>query len=132
MVDFGLLKRDVLLPCFRLLDHSLAVGADTFEEIAEPLAPVGARLLASRAKVHGDATPFDVPEAVTLQGATNRFPGGMKVAVFPFNPTSERLAEWLYSVAARALADDRVRIAYARVYETLHPVESVAEFTPEP
>ena len=128
VVDFGHLKRRVLMPCFRLLDHSLAVGADTFEEVATLLAPVGERLLASRAAIHGDRT-FPAPEGLTLHGAANRFPGGMKLTVFPFSPTSERLAGWLYGLADAELADERVRVAYARIYETLHPVESVAEFS---
>ncbi len=128
VIDFGELKRRVLLPCFQLLDHSLAVGADTYEEVAMLLAPVGERLLASRAVIHGDRT-FPEPEGLTLHGATNRFPGGMKLTVFPFNPTSERLASWLYGLAGAELADDRVQVAYARIYETLHPVESVAEFS---
>ncbi|MFW6023956.1 MAG: hypothetical protein ACOC9O_04340, partial [Myxococcota bacterium] len=67
---------------------------------------------------------------VQLAGAETRYPGGLKVAVFPFSPTSERLAEWLYGLAASRLEDDRVRVAYGRIYETLHPVESVAEYRP--
>jgi 6-pyruvoyltetrahydropterin/6-carboxytetrahydropterin synthase len=46
------------------------------------------------------------------------------------NPTSERLAEWLYGLARASLQDERVRVAYARVYETLHPVHAIAEFHP--
>lgn len=131
VVDFGVLKRRVLLPCFKLLDHSLAVGAETYQDIAASLAPVGERLLASRQAIHGpqvEARP--AVEGITLHGATNKFPGGMKVAVFPFNPTSERLARWLYGLSDETLADDRVQVRYARVYETLHPVESVAEYGP--
>ena len=130
VIDFGLLKGRVLQPCFKLLDHSLAVGMDTFAELEGPLAPVGERLLASRRAIHGDRT-FPEQTGLTLHGATNRFPGGMKLTVFPFNPSSERLAEWLYGLAHEALADDRVRIAYTRIYETLHPVESVAEYSVE-
>ena len=129
VVDFGRLKREVLEPCFRLLDHSFAVGADTFEEIAASLVPVGERLIASREKIHGDRR-FPDPESYTVGRATNRFPGGLKLAVFPFNPTSERLARWLFDVAAERLSDERVAVAFARIYETLHPVESVAEFVP--
>jgi 6-pyruvoyl-tetrahydropterin synthase len=55
----------------------------------------------------------------------------MKVAVFPFTPTSERLAEWFFQVANEKLANDRVRIAAARVYESLHPVATFAEYVPE-
>ncbi len=129
VVDFGLLKRRVLEPCHRLLDHSLAVGAATYADIAEALAPVGEKLIASREHVHGRPMPTE-PTPMALGTAELQYPGGMKVAVFPFAPTSERLAEWLYNLSASELADDRVRIAFARVYETLHPVESVAEFMP--
>ena len=129
VVDFGVLKRQVLEPCHRLLDHSLAVGEETFGDLAEALAPVGERLLASRLAVHGAPIEHD-PTPMHLGAAQTRFPGGMKVAVFPFSPTSERLAEWLYRLAERELGDARVRVSFARVYETLHPVESVAEFQP--
>jgi 6-pyruvoyl tetrahydropterin synthase/QueD family protein len=127
VVDFGVLKRRVLEPCHRLLDHSLAVGADTYRDVAEALTPLGERLLASREAVHGAPLPHETP-GLHLGSAELRYPGGMKVAVFPFSPTSERLAEWLFRLAERELADERVRVGFARVYETLHPVESVAEF----
>ena len=65
-----------------------------------------------------------------LAGARNEHPGGMKVAVFPFPPTSERLAAWLYELARSRLEDDRVRVRLTRVYETMHPVHSVAEYCP--
>ena len=55
----------------------------------------------------------------------------MKVAVFPFTPTSERLAEWFYEVAAMQLADNRVQVASTRVYESLHPVATFAEYVPD-
>lgn len=129
VVDFGLLKREVLEPVFRLLDHALAVGEPTYAEVAAELAALGARLVASRSVVHGEGVSFASPEAHTLAGARTEFPGGMKVVVFPFAPTSERLAEWLFGLAEARLASDRVRVAHARVYETLHPVESVATFT---
>ncbi len=130
VVDFALLKERVLVPCFRLLDHSLAVGRETYDEIAEPLAPVGRRLLASRAVIHGSETTFAPMGEFEVLGARNRFPGGLKLTVFPFNPTSERLARWLHDLAESQLADDRVSVAFARIYETLHPVESVAEYLP--
>lgn len=124
VVDFGELERRVLMPCHDLLDHGLAVGADTYAEAEHGLAQVGEALLASRAE------PGKTPRALSLGGAENRFPGGMRVAVFPFAPTSERLAKWLYDLATAELADDRVQVAYARIYETLHPVESIAEYRP--
>lgn len=126
VVDFAVLRERVLNPCHLLLDHSLAVGADTFEEIEAGLGTVGTALLASRT-----APAPTTPGIVTgLAGAANHYPGGMKVTVFPFAPTSERLARWLYDVASQAVADDRVRVHLARVYETLHPVHSVAEYQP--
>jgi 6-pyruvoyl tetrahydropterin synthase/QueD family protein len=142
VVDFKQLKRDVLAPCHALLDHALAVGEQTYAEIVEDLTRLGARLVESRQRVHGEhasalasraGEPTDAGAPATprdLHGAIQRFPGGMKVAVFPFNPTSERLAEWLYGLARARLQDDRVTVAFARVYETLHPVEAVAEYHP--
>ncbi|MFW6050944.1 MAG: 6-pyruvoyl trahydropterin synthase family protein [Myxococcota bacterium] len=127
VVDFGRLSQEVLRPCHALLDHSLAVGEETFGEVAGELEGLGARLLASREALHGRVDPAE-RSVVRLHGAETRYPGGLKVAVFPFSPTSERLAEWLHGLARTRLEDDRVQVAYARIYETLHPVESVAEF----
>ena len=123
VVDFGKLKADVLRPCHALLDHSLAVGQTTFDDIQTGLEPVGTALLASRKK----PATSDV-SSMELGGAQLRSPGGLKVAVFPFNPTSERIAKWLFDLAVLKLEDTRVKVAFARIYETLHPVESVAEF----
>lgn len=134
VVDFGLLKRRVLKPCHELLDHSLAIGEQTWSDVHEDLANVGRGLLASRAAVHGeqaDTTGLVDGGVEDLNGASNRFAGGMKVAVYPFSPTSERLAKWLYDLAAEQLSDDRVHVSYARIYETLRPVEAVAEYSEE-
>jgi hypothetical protein len=65
-----------------------------------------------------------------LNGARNERPGGIKVAVFPFTPTSERLAQWLYDATKKSVGDGRVQVVSARVYETLHPTELVAEYRP--
>jgi len=127
VVDFSQLRKNVLMPCHALLDHSLAMGEDTWAKNKDFLAPIGADLVGSRMDKMGggEAQNALVGE---LCGARNEFPGGIKVAVFPFNPTSERLAEWLYSVASANLEDGRVKVAAARVFESLHPVESVAEY----
>lgn len=127
VVDFGRLKREVLEPCHRLLDHALALGEASFGETEAALAALGTQLVASREAVHGRPMPTE-PEPMELGGARLAYPGGMKVCVFPFPPTSERLAQWLYGLSADKLADDRVQVDFARVYETLHPVESVAEY----
>ena len=67
-----------------------------------------------------------------VAGAVAHYPGGIKVIVFPFAPTSELLAEWLWQAATDGLGPvaPNVRVATARVYETLHPVEAVAEYVP--
>ncbi len=129
--DFGDLRRDVLEPAHRLLDHSLAIGADTWEETKAALESLGDALVASREIVHGHRGEPQSTLPGVLGGARNELPGGIKVTVFPFAPTSERIAEWLYRVSAERMADERVRVVCARVYETLHPVESIAEYFPD-
>lgn len=127
VVDFKLLKERVLKPCHELLDHCVAMGEATYAKVAEDLAKVGRELIETRRAIHG--TIDTCPQAeIVLEGATNRFPGGMKVAVFSFNPTSERMAKWLYELAKSRMEDERVNVVFARIYETLHPVESVAEY----
>ncbi len=125
VLDFSVLKRSVLTPCHALLDHALAIGVDTFREIETELAETGRKLLASRGPAQ-----CEEPERreLELAGARSLFPGGMKIAVFPFSPTSERFARWLYDLAAARLDGERVQVRVARIYETLHPVESVAEY----
>ena len=126
VVDFGRLKREVLRPCHALLDHALAVGADTFDEIETGLEAMGRQLVASRGP--DGAAPETTP--IELHGAHARYPGGIRVAVFPFSPTSERFAKWLWELAHARLSDGRVEVQCARIYETLHPVEAVAEYRP--
>ncbi|MGB0592045.1 MAG: 6-carboxytetrahydropterin synthase [Myxococcota bacterium] len=126
VVDFKHLKNRVLKPSAQLLDHALAVGQVTYQRIEGDLAELGAKLLATRA----DGGAGEPKPELELAGAMNCYPGGMKVAVFPFIPTSERLAEWLWRLADSELNDGRVAVSYGRIYETLHPVESVAEYAP--
>jgi len=125
VLDFGVLKRSVLTPCHALLDHALAIGEDTFREVEGELAETGRKLLASRGPAQCEESERREFE---LGGARGVYPGGMKLAVFPFSPTSERFARWLFDLAASRLDDDRVRVRVGRIYETLHPVQSVAEF----
>jgi 6-pyruvoyl-tetrahydropterin synthase len=128
--DFGDLRREVLEPSHRLLDHALALGEDTWAETEGALAQLGEGLVASRELTLGHRGERQPAWEGTLARARNEFPGGIKVAVFPFAPTSERLAEWLYQLAEERLADERVRVVSTRVYETLHPTESIAEYVP--
>ena len=129
VIDFKLLKQRVLEPCHTLLDHALAVAAETYEQIQEELKGIGTAFLETRRPIHGRIDTAE-PVSIQLYGAETRLPGGMKVAVFPFAPTSERLAKWLYELADASLSDERVKVTYGRVYETLHPVASIAEYTP--
>lgn len=131
VVDFDELYEQVLTPCHLLLDHSLAVGQATYDEIHEPLSLVGQKLVASRNELHGHAGEIQPGLDGELCGATNQRPGGIKLCVFPFTPTSERLAEWLHRTTSERMANERVRVSNARVYETLHPIESYADFTPK-
>lgn len=125
VIDFGVLKRQVLAPCHALLDHALAIGVDTFRDIEPELAETGRKLLLSRGPAQCEEA---APAELSLHGARSAYPGGMKIALFPFSPTSERIAQWLFELASSRLNDDRVRVAIGRVYETLHPVEAVAEY----
>lgn len=95
------------------------------------LAALGKNLVDTRQGTHGSTgtPPFTLDGQ--LAGARNELAGGIKVAVFPFFPTSERLAEWLYSVANDRVADSRVSVLGARVYESLHPLEMFAEYAPD-
>ena len=125
VIDFGVLKREVLTPCHALLDHALAIGERTFSEIEHELAETGRKLLESRGPARCEES---APAQLSLHGARSAYPGGMKLAVFPFSPTSERIAQWLFELAASRLDDQRVQVVLGRVYETLHPVEAVAEY----
>lgn len=128
VADFDILHADVLQKCHSLLDHSLALGRETFDDIKDALVPVGEKLVASRAAVHGHLGEPVGKLLEPLAGAENQTPGGIKLAVFPFTPTSERLAQWLYQVASEAMADERVSVAKTRIYESLHPAEAFADY----
>lgn len=128
VIDFDRVHEELLDPCFRLLDHSLALGEASYRETEGELVKLGEILVGSRRETLGhlgDAPPVhDGP----LFGARNERPGGIKLAIFPFTPTSERLAKWLYDAAQGTFGDGRVRVARARIYESLHPSESFADY----
>lgn len=130
MIDFDQLHERVLVPCHRLLDHSLALGEKTFAENRDVLAQLGTAFVETRRETLGHLGTLQDALDDSLGGARNERPGGIKLAVFPFSPTSERLARWLYDVADSTLSDGRVSIAAARIYETLLPTEAVAEYLP--
>jgi len=128
VADFDTVQKQVLAPCHALLDHALAIGEKTYGETREQLLALGQTLLASRQETLGNLGEQQASFEGELEGARNQFPGGIKVCVFPFSPTSERLAEWLFHVAQRRLADGRVKVVRARIYESLQPVECYADF----
>jgi 6-pyruvoyl-tetrahydropterin synthase len=130
VVDFDDLYERVLTPCHQLLDHSLAMGQESFAENREALAQLGNSLVEARRETLGHLGSPQPGLDDLLGGARNERPGGIKLSVFPFSPTSERLARWLYDVADSRISDQRVRIAGARVFETLHPVDAIAEYAP--
>lgn len=128
VVDFDVMQKELFGPCHALLDHSLAIGEKTYGETREQLLQLGQTLVASRQETLGNLGERQAALEGDLEGAHNEFPGGIKVCVFPFSPTSERLAEWLFRLADKRLADGRVKVMRARIYESLQPVESYADF----
>jgi 6-pyruvoyl-tetrahydropterin synthase len=137
VVDFSDLKSKCLQPVHDLLDHSLALGDESYEEVKEAIIHVGSAFNNSRQKVHGEKGFAAIPpryykmpgERISkLNGAFNIFPGGMKIAIFPFTPTSERLAEWFHGVCQNEIAAPLRWTEEVRVYETLHPVEAYASY----
>ena len=134
--DFSKLKKKVLMPTEAALDHGFALGADLFTKIKDPLSAMGDTLLGTRVKIHGLADACIMHENnvqksvhIELPDAEVRFLGSVKAVVFNFTPTSERLACWLYYFAKAVMHDERVAVISARVYETLQPVESYAEYS---
>ena len=127
VLDFKELKTLVLQPCHSLLDHALALGQHTWADSKAGLASVGRSLVDSRIARHGTIDTQPRPP-MELHGARLEYPGDMKVAVFPFAPTSERLAKWLFELASMKLNDERVTVRMGRIYETQRPVESIAEY----
>ena len=130
VMDFDVIDERVLKPCHALLDHGLAIGEETWQETHKELTLLGESLVASRREVCGDLGERQPGLEGELGTAHNRWPGGIKVAVFPFVPTSERLARWFFEVTQSGLDDPRVSVKCARVYETLHPSVLVAEYYP--
>ncbi len=130
VIDFDIIHEKVLQPCHDLLDHSLALGDRTWDENKILLAALGKNLVNSRMETLGHCGHVQKMLGTDLAGARNETPGGIKIAVFPFTPTSERLAQWLFQMTTQAVAGDpRVTVTNARIYESLHPTKSVAEYT---
>jgi 6-pyruvoyl tetrahydropterin synthase/QueD family protein len=130
VVDFSELKSRILIPVHNLLDHSFAIGQETYDEVKEHLTNLGIFLTRSRDVVHGKGKPWIPNKYVdNMNGAKSVSCGGIKIALFPFSPTSERLAKWFYEFARQEATNmGGCRVDYVRVYETLSPVEAFAEY----
>ncbi len=127
-MDFDDLQESLLSRCHLLLDHALALGEKSYAETKDKLLALGHSLVATREEILGNRGERQPGMAGAMLGARNEWPGDMKVAVFPFTPTSERLAQWFYDLASQELNDERVTVQSARVFESLHPVEAIAEY----
>jgi len=127
VLDFKKLKTKVLQPVHELLDHSLVLSKETLcEELRDALRIVGKKLLATRKKEQYYDNMKVLRSALLAPGTYN----GMRVVQFPFAPTSERIAYWFYLIAKDALEDERVKIKWTKIYETLYPVHAVAMYQP--
>jgi hypothetical protein len=105
------------------------MGEHTWSANQEHLSRIGTDLTGSRMETLGHMGEQQNAHSGQLNGARNEFPGGIKVTVFPFSPTSERLAEWLCQLAKDNVEDCRVKVLGAKIFESLHPTESIAEYT---
>lgn len=135
VIDFKKLKKQVLEPVHKMLDHGFAIGAEDYEVLAPSLTVIGNRLLETRERKHGVAEADECQarnvagtHGIDLIGSKITYLGSIKCITFDFAPTSERLAAWLYDLASSKLNDGRVHVAYAKVAETIAPVESAAIF----
>ena len=125
VIDFKHLNKLVLAPIRLLLDHSLVLGRETFQEAAPQLEALGTLLV--------DAAQLTPQGNSNFYGTEGLLVGGMRLVIFSWAPTCERLAMWLYIFTQRQLATMRtssreVSIVKASVYEQLHPVRAWAEY----
>lgn len=122
VLDFGVLKQKVLTPIHDFLDHSFITGESVAKEVHPAFTQLGKALKASP-----DANRF----VSNFHNAKQYLRGGMKLIVFPFNPTAELLCKWFYQTTYSILFNDMVHISSVRIYESLHPTESMIEYSEE-
>lgn len=120
VIDFGDIKKKVLQPVKDLLDHSLLLSRVDYDNGQQSLDKLGEDL-----GLELTDNIEDELHEVTLTAVGAR----LAVCVSPFRPTSENLARWLYELACERLNDSRKRVLWARVYESLHPQQSYAEYS---
>lgn len=144
VLDFSMLNKSVLKPVFNLLDHAFAVDATTADQAMDTFEALSAVCHKRRVDTHGTEDADACALKLRLEnkgGFITQFPDvklvqmdGLKLVIFNFTPTSERLAKWLYdytSATCNAVSPDNLIVKYARVYETLHPVPTYAEYSKE-
>ena len=142
VADFGWLKQNVLLPVHSYLDHAFALNEVVALKMEQELKGVGKVMFGTRKLAAGGESHlgYALPSVQLAEVKSVVWPegGGIKLALFDFVPTSERLACWLWNVAQNAIAQAKldmfrdVHCLAARVYETLHPVAAYAEYTVRP
>lgn len=133
VADFSLLKKAVLQPAHDLLDHGFAIYEETLATMEHSLAEVGRVMVGTRDPARKPLPPkgWCALGKPPLNGAKDICIGGLKVVSFPFPPTSETLARWLFIMARYELhnAHCGAQVDRVRVYETLHPVQAWAEYS---
>lgn len=141
VVDFSKVRKLILQPVHDLLDHGFVVDQKTYDASKDDLEKLSTVFQQNRVDNHGTEKAQSCATKIKLKSGLVPYivdtaliqMDSFKVIVFPYPPTSERLALWLYSHATRTLRDGEkcqtVNVEYARVYETLHPVETYAEFS---
>jgi 6-pyruvoyl tetrahydropterin synthase/QueD family protein len=146
VIDFGDLKREVLQPVHQMLDHGLLISEATIAMCSASLTQLGRVLtntrnsedVAALERIGAETNRWLFRSARVnsteegLNGAYDVDMGGMKVIIFPQAPTSERIARWLARLADKRLVQSGryVNLYYitASIYETMHPVNSVASY----
>ena len=121
VVDFAEIK-EFFTRLTNHFDHKFLLGKTDREELEK---------LLTRAPSSGISQ-----ELVALSGALGMNPNPASLATLgietiQIDPTAETLAKyfWENAVGCFARFAPRVRVAYVRVYEQLHPTESYAEYS---
>ena len=73
MADFDELDARVLQACHKLLDHSFAIGQETWAENQDALAKLGDQLVESRVAMQGDRGQRQEGVSEPLAGARTNF-----------------------------------------------------------
>jgi 6-pyruvoyl-tetrahydropterin synthase len=129
VVDFGILKEKILRPMVDLLDHSLVVYGDLLNRPAFRSCLEGLGIQLSALSRKHPQTTWPRRKMILGDGSLYLF-GGIRIVAFPWAPSSERLARWLYEEATQAIESMTLNCQMIRssVCEGLHPTVSEAIF----